>query len=133
MNLYDSIKYIYPNLSDELFEIRAIKGISFIHKWNTSYLQPTETELQTAWNYIEVNRKASEDKALIKAELKNQKEIISQEILAKASISDQLNLIAWTLDVLVDVLSDDYPIILEHPYVIASRIKLNEIKAILNK
>jgi len=50
-----------------------------------------------------------------------------------ASISDQLNLTAWTLDIIVDILAVDNPEILQNPWIQQSKVKLNEIKNILNK
>lgn len=65
----------------------------------------------------------------IEFETKLQKKEAIEKI---ASLSDQLNLTAWTLDIVVDLLAVNNPELLEHPWIIASKTKLNEIKTILN-
>lgn len=50
MNTYVAIKKIYPDLEDDKFIILDNK----IYKWDTELLRPTEEELQTAWETVEI-------------------------------------------------------------------------------
>ncbi len=66
----------------------------------------------------------------INIELKQEK----KEAIAKiATITDQLNLTAGTLDLVVDLLAQTNPNLLENPWIIESKEKLHWIKDILNK
>lgn len=74
-----------------------------------------------------------ETEEYIKYKTEKSKEQKKEEIEKIASISDQLNLTAGTLDIIVDLLAKDNPELLQHPWIIESKNKLNSIKEILNK
>ncbi len=118
----ESILYIYPNLTMEDFEVFDDGKWPYIKWHNKEIEQPTQEEIEIAW--IEVQK-------LQQAEMIKKEK--AEQIGQIASISDQLNLTAWTLDIVVDLLAETNPEILEHPWIIESKNKLNEIKNILNK
>ena len=68
------------------------------------------------------------DKITAKIKAKQDKE----DVLAIASLDEQINLTAWVLDVVVDTIAGDYPSILTNEWVIASKAKLAEIKEIIS-
>ena len=74
------------------------------------------------WNLITTDE--------IEAIIKSKKDKI--DILEIASISDQLNLTAWVLDIVVDYVAISNPEILKHEWIINSKAKLEKIKTILN-
>ena len=69
MEISLAVKYIHPTL--EFYKDYIVKddGQWEYLEWNTTeYTQPTQAELQTAWDSLELDRKANEYKALRKAE-----------------------------------------------------------------
>lgn len=93
-------------------------------KWNEEILVTIDNVLMLEWyTFTEKELIASDE---MKVEQK-------EAILKIASLSDQLNLTAGTLDLVVDLLAVTNPELLEHPWIIESKSKLNKIKTILNK
>ena len=75
------------------------------------------------------------DLALVKKQAELELEAIKKEkanqINKIATITDQLNLTAWTLDIIVDLLAINNPELLNNPWIIKSKQALNWIKEIL--
>ena len=61
------------------------------------------------------------------------KEKKAKDINDKATLSDQLNLMAWIIDVLADELIKINPELEQNPLIIQGKNMLSEIKVILNR
>jgi len=59
------------------------------------------------------------------------KQIKEEQILKLATITDQINLMAWTLDIVVDELIKTNPELANNPWIKKSKATLNWIKTIL--
>lgn len=57
MEVYTCIKRIYPNLSDEEFEVQDDGEGGYIKEWKATESQPTEEEILAVWKEIEPTRK----------------------------------------------------------------------------
>jgi len=91
-------------------------------KWyNTTIPQPTQAELDTAWIAVQQQEQIEL--------LKKQK---SEQIHTIATLSDQLNLLADNLNLVIDELAKTNPNILLNPSVISGKNVYNGIKTILN-
>lgn len=124
MEIYLAIKQIYPELTDNDFMVLDDNQWEWPYiKWyNTEIPQPTQSELETAWlEFVKLQEQE---------QLKKQK---AEEIAKIATITDQINLIAWTLDIIVDLLAETNPELLTNPWIVKSKEALNWIKNILNK
>jgi len=117
MEISLAIKYIYPNIIRETdFNVLDDNQWDWPYiKWyNTSFKQPTQAELETAW--VEVQ-------ALQQAELDKQ---AKKEAIDKiATLSDQLNLLASVLDTITSETPDQA--IIDN-----AKAKFNLIQTILN-
>ena len=45
MSLYRTIKYIYPDINDNKFELQSNGNTSWIESWSYEQAEPTQTEL----------------------------------------------------------------------------------------
>ena len=68
MNYSLAILYLYPTFTDIDLKIIDEGNWPEIKWYNTEITQPTQAELETAWDSLEANRKANEYKGLRKAE-----------------------------------------------------------------
>jgi XkdW protein len=57
MEVYTCIKYIYPNISDDDFEVQHDGEGDYIKEWKAIEPQPTEEEILAVWKEIEPTRK----------------------------------------------------------------------------
>lgn len=84
-------------------------------------------------NWIVIWDKTIAEEALVNSKTEEIKAGQKEAINKIASLSDQLNLTAGTLHIIVDLLAMQNPELLVNPWIIESKRKLNEIKNILNK
>ena len=118
MNLEQTILHILPKWFIGSWEVNG----SEITKWNVDWhTQPTQAELDAAW--IEVEAKQALEAA---------KQAKSEQIAKIASLTDQLNNMAASIEAIVDVLKVTHPDIDFHPAIANWRTVYNQIKTIRN-
>ena len=116
-----TLQKMYPQMTYKDYVVEDNWSWPVLRWFNKDVEEPTLQEMQNVWNIME------QEKA-VELEKLEKKEAIEKI----ASISEQLNLTAWTLDIVVDLLSVNNPEILQNPWIIESKQKLNQIKNILN-
>lgn len=114
MNIYLSVKHIYPDLTDSDFRVEDTWKWPELHWLIISIPRPTEEELQTAWLEVE--------KQLQLEEAKKQK---SLDINAIVTLTDQLNLLWASVYKLSEWTTD--------PDLLKARKVYEDIQAILTK
>jgi peptidoglycan hydrolase-like amidase len=125
MNLTQSILKIYPTLKfwiDFIVEDMSDGKWPQLKWYNENISQPTQEELESAWQEVVAEQE------LIKTKLQKKEAI--ENI---ATISDQLNLISHSLEIIFDEISKDNIILQNNETLIEAKSKFNQIKEILNK
>ena len=127
-NIVNSRVFDWEYTQDEL--LIQVNNAKIQAEQSTGFIAEIEWKLPIPISQIDI------DLALAKKQAEAQAELIKQtkasEIAKIASITDQINLTAWTLDIIVDLLAVNNPELLTNPWIIKSKEALNWIKTILN-
>lgn len=98
MEVYTVIKRIYPNLSDNDFEIQDDGEGGYIKEWKATEPQPTDEEILSVWKEIEPTRKRPKDgidllgEQLVQERLERMKTKLQLDQVGKELVSTKLEL-----------------------------------------